>query len=55
MRTDSTRISEIALNEARNYIEENFGKEYLPENHIFMQLENLLKMLMKQCVQQILL
>lgn len=31
MRTDSTRISEIALNEARNYIEENFGKEYLPE------------------------
>ena len=31
MRTDSTRISELALNEARTYIEENFGKEYLPE------------------------
>ncbi|HJG07959.1 DNA topoisomerase I [Megamonas hypermegale] len=31
MRTDSTRISDIALNEARTFIEENFGKEYLPE------------------------
>ena len=31
MRTDSTRISDIALNEARTFIEDNFGKEYLPE------------------------
>lgn len=31
MRTDSTRISDIALNEARDFIEANFGKEYLPE------------------------
>ncbi|WP_304067054.1 type I DNA topoisomerase [Megamonas hypermegale] len=31
MRTDSTRISDIALTEAREFIEENFGKEYLPE------------------------
>ncbi|HIX83735.1 MAG TPA: type I DNA topoisomerase [Candidatus Megamonas gallistercoris] len=31
MRTDSTRISDIALAEAREFIEANFGKEYLPE------------------------
>jgi DNA topoisomerase I len=31
MRTDSTRISEIAQNEARSYIEEAFGKDYMPE------------------------
>lgn len=31
MRTDSTRISDIALAEARKFIEANFGKEYLPE------------------------
>ncbi|MEK3908309.1 type I DNA topoisomerase [Oceanobacillus sp. FSL W7-1304] len=29
MRTDSTRISETAKQEAKGYIEENFGKEYL--------------------------
>ncbi|KAB2335409.1 type I DNA topoisomerase [Bacillus mesophilum] len=29
MRTDSTRISEIAQTEAANYIEQTFGKEYL--------------------------
>ncbi|HLO12345.1 MAG TPA: type I DNA topoisomerase [Pseudoneobacillus sp.] len=32
MRTDSTRISEVALNEANNYIESAYGKEYLLEN-----------------------
>lgn len=31
MRTDSTRISEIAQGEARTYIEEAFGAPYLPE------------------------
>lgn len=31
MRTDSTRISDIAQNDARNYIAEKFGKEYIPE------------------------
>ena len=31
MRTDSTRISELALNEARSFISENFGENYLPE------------------------
>lgn len=31
MRTDSTRVSEVAQNEAISYIETIFGKEYLPE------------------------
>ena len=31
MRTDSTRLSEVAQNEARSFIEANFGREYLPE------------------------
>ncbi|MDQ0270241.1 type I DNA topoisomerase [Cytobacillus purgationiresistens] len=29
MRTDSTRISDVALNEAAQYIESSYGKEYL--------------------------
>ncbi|MHC0037180.1 type I DNA topoisomerase [Pseudoneobacillus sp. C159] len=32
MRTDSTRVSEVAQLEANQYIETNFGKEYLLEN-----------------------
>ncbi|MGL4394484.1 MAG: type I DNA topoisomerase [Brevinema sp.] len=35
MRTDSTRISPIAAKEAKDYIQENFGKEYLPESPNF--------------------
>ena len=31
MRTDSTRISELAQQEAREFIEGNFGREYVPE------------------------
>ena len=31
MRTDSTRVSDDALNEVRSVIAERFGKEYLPE------------------------
>ncbi len=31
MRTDSTRISELAQEEARQFIEKNFSKDYLPE------------------------
>ena len=31
MRTDSTRISDLAQQEARSYIEGKFGKEYIPE------------------------
>ncbi|RME92432.1 MAG: type I DNA topoisomerase [Candidatus Hydrogenedentota bacterium] len=31
MRTDSTRISETGLQMARDYIDRNFSKEYLPE------------------------
>ncbi len=33
MRTDSTRLSDVFVNEARNYIEENFGKEYVGFMH----------------------
>ena len=32
MRTDSTRISDTAKQEAKGYIEENYGKEYLGNN-----------------------
>lgn len=32
MRTDSTRISEEAQSEARNYINNRYGTEYVPEN-----------------------
>ncbi|MDN5313468.1 MAG: topoisomerase [Thermoanaerobacteraceae bacterium] len=31
IRTDSTRISDQAVNEARDYINKNFGKEYISE------------------------
>ncbi|ADY73597.1 DNA topoisomerase I [Desulfurobacterium thermolithotrophum DSM 11699] len=31
MRTDSTRVSDEAVKEVRNFIEENFGLEYLPK------------------------
>lgn len=31
MRTDSTRLSEDAVSEARGYIQQTFGKEFLPE------------------------
>ena len=30
MRTDSTRVSEVAQDEARHYIEQNYGRDYLP-------------------------
>jgi DNA topoisomerase-1 len=30
MRTDSTRLSEEIVSDARNFISENFGKEYIP-------------------------
>ncbi len=32
MRTDSTHLSNRAINEIRNIIEKDYGKEYLPEN-----------------------
>ena len=31
MRTDGTNISKEAVNEFRSYIDDNFGKDYLPE------------------------
>ena len=32
MRTDSTNLSQDALNMVRGYISDNFGKKYLPES-----------------------
>ena len=40
MRTDSTHLSGDALNLARNYIEKNFGKSYLPEKPNFFSSSN---------------
>jgi DNA topoisomerase-1 len=34
MRTDSTRVSDDALKDARDYIRERYGKEFLPESAI---------------------
>src|SRR5215510_12574655 len=34
MRTDSTRVSEAALNEAREFINDQYGEAYLPEKAI---------------------
>lgn len=31
MRTDSTRVSEVAVESARNFIRENYGNDFLPE------------------------
>ena len=35
MRTDSTRVSDDALSDARSYIGVNFGPDYLPEKPVF--------------------
>ena len=35
MRTDSTRVSDTALGEARNFIGAQYGAEYLPEKAIY--------------------
>ena len=40
MRTDSTRISESALNSVRQYIKENFKSDYLPEKPNFFKLKS---------------
>ena len=34
MRTDSTRLSDDAVTEARAYIAEQYGKEYLPDEPV---------------------
>lgn len=34
MRTDSTNLSQDAVNMVRGYISDNFGKKYLPESRI---------------------
>lgn len=35
MRTDSVRIADVAVKEIRQYVEANYGKEYLPEKPNF--------------------
>ncbi len=40
MRTDSTRISATAQYSAREYIKDNFGEEYLPENPRVFKAKN---------------
>lgn len=40
MRTDSVRISDDALSEARNYILDNFGKDYLPSKPRFFKTKS---------------
>jgi DNA topoisomerase-1 len=44
MRTDSTNLSQDALNMVRGYISDNFGKKYLPESaNQYASKENLRK------------
>ena len=41
IRTDSVRVSSVAQNAARNYIEEKYGKEYLPSKpNVFKSKKN---------------
>ncbi|NOZ86415.1 MAG: type I DNA topoisomerase [Deltaproteobacteria bacterium] len=40
MRTDSTRVSESAIAEARSFIEQSLGKEYLPEKPVRYKSKN---------------
>jgi len=40
MRTDSTYMNAGAVATARGYIEQNFGREYLPENPIFYKTKS---------------
>jgi DNA topoisomerase-1 len=35
MRTDSTRVSDAALNDLRDFIKGNYGEKYLPEKPVF--------------------
>lgn len=52
MRTDSVRIEPQAIETARQFILQQYGKEYLPQEPISYSTKNLLKMLTKQFVQQ---
>jgi len=40
MRTDSVRISDEALADARNYISQHFGKEFLPDKPRYFKTKN---------------
>ena len=35
MRTDSTRVSDTALGEVRDFIDGQYGADYLPEKAVF--------------------
>ena len=39
MRTDSTRISDDAINDVRDFITERYGKEFLPAARQRLQIE----------------
>ena len=39
-RTDSMNLSVIAVNQARSYIEKNYGREYVPEGPIFYKTKS---------------
>lgn len=53
MRTDSTNLSQDALNMARSYIENHFGAQYLPEKPNFYSSKEMRKRLMRLFVHQI--
>lgn len=53
MRTDSTNLSQDALNMARSYIENHFGAQYLPENQISILVKKMRKRHMRLFVHQI--
>jgi len=44
IRTDSTRISEEAQNQAAKYIKEKFGESYLPKEKMFIKTNLPLRM-----------
>jgi DNA topoisomerase-1 len=39
MRTDSTFLSDDAVNMVRNHIQQNFGEKYFPANQIVMAIK----------------
>ena len=47
MRTDSVRISDEAQGKAIEFIEENYGKEYLPREQEYIKERKIFRMLMK--------
>lgn len=52
MRTDSTRVSDLAQQEVRDYVNAEFSAEYLPEKPLYILQRNH-RMRMKQFVRQV--